>query len=760
MKKQALKKGLAAFLGLTLCVQMPSVSRTLQLSAYAQERSATINASSLNVRSGAGTSYSSVGKLARGTAVTVTGEQTSSDGKTWYQIRFTSGGTTQTGYVLSTYVRFPTSYSHDSSFESQLSAQGFPESYKEGLRQIHARYPNWTFTAVKTGLDWNTVIQNEGVLGRNLVHTNSISSYKSLADGAYNWDTGTWTGFDGSTWVAASTEIVSYYMDPRNFLDEVNIFQFLDQTYNASLHTREGLQSMLKGTFMEGNVRTGASASGSSSGSTSGSSSSGSSAGSSSSGSSSVVSGGPGVSIGNSSGSTSATPGSGNSSITSSTPGGSSGSSQSSSGTTSQTPGGQSSDTQVRFQGPSASISKNRAELVTSSVVIGVPPGSSAGNSTSSGNSSGTNTSTTPSGTTSGSTQTPGTSGNTGTTSSGVSYADAIMSAAQSSGVSPYVIAAMILQEQGRNGTGNSISGNYAGYTGYYNYFNVGAYASDGMGAVQRGLWYASQSGTYGRPWTTPEASIAGGAQFYGTNYVKAGQDTLYLKKYNVQGSNIYKHQYMTNVDGAASEGSIFAEGFTAEQKNTALNFKIPVYNNMPDTPCAQPTLSGSPNNKLKGLGVEGFTLTPTFNRDTYSYDLIVDYSVSSVTVNASAIDSKASVRGSGNVSLASGTNEISVVVRAENGTERTYTLHVVRQSGGPTYNAGIGSGVSNGSSSSSSVTIGGPGTSGSSTGNTSSGVITVGPGGSSSGQSTSSSPNSGSSSGSGNVSFSAPGAN
>ncbi|MFR5731680.1 MAG: hypothetical protein ACLUD2_06655 [Clostridium sp.] len=77
---------------------------------------------------------------------------------------------------------------------------------------------------------------------------------------------------------------------------------------------------------------------------------------------------------------------------------------------------------------------------------------------------------------------------------------------------------------------GNSISGNYAGYTGYYNYFNVGAYASDGMGAVQRGLWYASQSGSYGRPWTTPESSIAGGAQFYGTNYVKAGQDTLYLK--------------------------------------------------------------------------------------------------------------------------------------------------------------------------------------------------------------------------------------
>lgn len=727
MRKQTLKKGLAAVLGLALCMQMPSVNSALQLSAYAQERAATINASSLNVRSGAGTSYSSVGKLGKGAAVTVVGEKAASDGKTWYQIRYTSGGSTQTGYVLSTYVKFPVSYSHDSSFESQLSAQGFPESYKTGLRQIHAQYPNWTFTAVKTGLDWNTVIQNEGVLGRNLVHTNSISSYKSLADGAYNWDSGTWTGFDGNTWVAASTEIISYYMDPRNFLDEVNVFQFLDQSYNASLHTAEGLQSMLKGTFMEGNVRTGAVASGS----TSGGSSSGSTSGSSSSGSSKVITVGPGVS-------------GGNSGVTSSTPGKSEGSS---SGSASQTPSSDG-DHQVRLEGPSASISRNRAELLTSSVVIGVGPGAASSNNGSTAGSS-------PSGTTSAA-QTPGVSAGNGTSVSNVSYADAIMNAAKSSGVSPYVIAAMIIQEQGRNGTGNSISGNYAGYTGYYNYFNVGAYASDGMGAVQRGLWYASQSGSYGRPWTTPESSIAGGAQFYGTNYVKAGQDTLYLKKYNVQGSNIYKHQYMTNVDGAASEGSIFAEGFTSQQKSTALNFKIPVYNNMPETPCAQPTLSGSPNNKLNGLGVEGFTLTPTFNRDTYSYDLIVDHSVSNVTVSASAIDSKASVRGNGNVSLSSGINDISVVVRAENGTERTYTIHVVRQAGGPTYNGGISSGGSG--SGSSSVSVGGPGSSsaGSSSGTTSSGVITVGP----AGGSTSSSPNSGSSSGGSQVTFSSPGAN
>ena len=75
------------------------------------------------------------------------------------------------------------------------------------------------------------------------------------------------------------------------------------------------------------------------------------------------------------------------------------------------------------------------------------------------------------------------------------------------------------------------------------------------MSAVERGLWWASQSGSYLRPWNSIEKSIRGGSVYYGDNYVKKGQDTLYLKKFNVQGSNLYKHQYMTNVQAAAAEG-------------------------------------------------------------------------------------------------------------------------------------------------------------------------------------------------------------
>lgn len=146
------------------------------------------------------------------------------------------------------------------------------------------------------------------------------------------------------------------------------------------------------------------------------------------------------------------------------------------------------------------------------------------------------------------------------------------------------------------------------------------------------------------------------------------------------------------------------------------LRFRIPVYNNMPQEPCPKPTGDGSPNNKLSSLGVDGFALTPTFNRDIYSYNLIVNDSVSVISVHASAIDSKAAVSGTGSFQLSSGNNEIRVRVKAQNGTEREYVLHIVRQGGGSV--PGGNTSYSPGGSGQSPV-ISGPGTSGSPGGQT-----------------------------------------
>ena len=726
-------------LGLALAVQLPGAVPFHPMDTYAYTGAATVKASSLNVRSGAGTGYQAIGRLAAGASIQVLGEQRGTDGKTWYQIRFSgTGGTEQTGYVSAEYVRLPVSYTTDSDFEAKLSAEGFPESYKNGLRQLHAQYPNWVFKAKKTGLDWNTVIENEALLGRNLVSSGSISSWKSVESGAYNWDNSTWTGFDGSNWVAASEDIIRYYMDPRNFLDDTYVFQFLSHEYNSSTQTRDGLAKMVEGSFLSGT--TDSTGTGSSTGST------GASGPSGSSGSSGGVSkDGPGRSQGKDQ-DVNHGPGVSGSSRNSGSPAGSTG--------------------EVSLEAPHASVTPRNHNLVMTGIGVGEAPGSSSQNTGAPSGSSGSNapsSSGSPntggpgvssgscgsdsnvnvgqapesggqaSGT--GSSQTSGPSGSSssqnagpssGPSSSGSSsgtpssntgsgsklYVDIIMDAAAQSGVSPYVLAAMILQEQGTNGGSPLISGNYSGYPGYYNFFNVEAYQSGSMSAIQTGLRYASQSGSYGRPWNTVEKSIIGGAQNYGDNYVKAGQNTFYLKKFNVQGSNLYKHQYMTNIQGAASEAERLSKAYSSV-KDSALEFQIPVYNNMPETACAAPVGDGSPNNKLSSLSAEGYSLTPSFGKDTESYNLIVNTSVSSIQVNAAAADSKASVSGAGSIPLNGSTTDIAITVTAENGSARTYTIHVVKQDGGPVSSGSSGSAGSPSSPGSSEGPGGGNGSSG-----------------------------------------------
>ncbi len=656
--------------------------------AYAATGSATVNATTLNVRSTPGTTGAVVKKLAYGAAVTVVSETAGSDGKTWYKIQFSSGSGTQEGYVRSDYIKFPVSYSYDSTFENYLNSQGFPESYKVSLRTLHTEHPTWVFQAQKTGLNWSDVMAAEGAVGANLVSKSSISSWKSTGYGAYDWNTGTWTGFDGSSWVAASKDIVAYYMDPRNFLNDTYVFQFLHHAYDSNAQTREGLTSLITGTFLEKTPESTTAATQSVQ-ETIGSGSSPVVNNSGSTGTSGSLqqgeSYGPGMSTGTSGGT--------------------------SSGSSSGSTGSQG----VSLEGPGSTVSSTisqRKVITTALPEVEYGPGMDASSITDD-NTGASNTSPVPTGQT---------------------YVDIIMKAAAQTGVNPYVLGAMILQEQG-TGKSGSISGKTAGYEGYYNFFNVGAFASGSMSAITRGLWYASQSGSYGRPWNSIEKSIIGGATYYSENFLKNGQDTFYLKKFNVQGSNLYKHQYMTNVEGAAGEGAKLARAYTDAMKKQALVFKIPVFNNMPETACAKPTVNGSPNNKLSGITIDGYSLTPTFSKDTEKYDLVVDSSVSSVNIRATAIDSKATVSGAGTISLGSGTTIVKIVVKAENGDTRTYQVSIAKGNGnGSTTIVSPSTGSSTGSQSGSTMGPGGStGTSSSgSTSGSSSG--TSGPGSSTSG--------------------------
>lgn len=492
-------------------------------------------AAALNVRSGPGTEYDNITTnsgekiaLPNGYSVTILDETRDSSGNIWYHISFTYEYTEKTGYALSNYIKERTSDTSNGDFEAYLDNQGFPDSYRDALRTLHAKHPAWIFEAQHTNLKWSDVLSEESKVGKNLIQNSAISSWKSMEAGAYDYTTNKWVVFDGSDWVAASKALIAYYLDPRNFLNDTEIFQFETLSYDNTYQTINGIQNILNGSFMGGYY-----------------------------------------------------------------------------------------------------------------------------------------------------VDTDGWSG---------TYAEAFIYAAEKSGVSPYHLAARCIQEVGTQGS-TATSGTVSGYEGIYNFYNIGATSSSNP--VVLGLSFASQyNDTYFLPWNTKWKAIAGGAIYLGTRYINVGQDTLYLQKFNVQGSSPYTHQYMTNVQAPSLEAKQMAAAY-GTNVNQAIAFKIPVYRDMPNTLCEIPYGTGSSVTALASLTVDGYSLSPTFHKDTLEYDLVFTEMVNRVTICASALDNNSRISGTGTVELTAGLNNISITVTAQNGASAVYTIHISNPLDNSTFNAG-----------------------------------------------------------------------
>ena len=271
------------------------------------------------------------------------------------------------------------------------------------------------------------------------------------------------------------------------------------------------------------------------------------------------------------------------------------------------------------------------------------------------------------------------------------SYKQAFMDAGKKATTNPYVLITRVIQEVGDKGS-NATSGTYKGYEGIYNFYNIGAF--DGTNAVAKGLQWAkggaSNATTYGRPWTTPYKSIVGGAQYIAKNYINVGQNTLYFQKFNVKptdSSQLYIHQYMTNVQAPYSEGRTTRTAYNAMGiLSDAMVFYIPVYNNMPAAACQLPAATGNPNPYLSSIKLyNGETeitgMTPTFAYNQFEYSVVVPANVAAVTVKASAVSKYTTVTGTGTITLkdAGQTTTIQVVGTAQNGTKQIYTINVTR---------------------------------------------------------------------------------
>lgn len=83
-----------------------------------------------------------------------------------------------------------------------------------------------------------------------------------------------------------------------------------------------------------------------------------------------------------------------------------------------------------------------------------------------------------------------------------------------------------------------------------------------------------------------------------------------------------------------------------------------------------------SNNNNLKSLSVEGYNLTPEFNKDTLEYSVELPADATKIKINASKEDGYASLDGTGEKEVKEGENRFEIVVTSETGNRKTYVIN------------------------------------------------------------------------------------
>ena len=213
--------------------------------------------SSVRVRTGPGTNYDQLKVNGTyqyykdGSILPVKGSVTNSKGELWYNVVYTVNNQKYDAYIRSDFVLLH-NYTEDDEFELQLSIQNFPEDYKVYLRYLHELHPTWIFEAYHTGVEWDEIIAAENVKGRSLIDGYDLA-LRSRAPGCYDPETDQYIPLDGSHWFQANTKTIEYFVDPRNFLNDVNVFMFLKLSFNE-VEGPELVQGVVDGTFMEGTV--------------------------------------------------------------------------------------------------------------------------------------------------------------------------------------------------------------------------------------------------------------------------------------------------------------------------------------------------------------------------------------------------------------------------------------------------------------------------------------------------------------------------
>ena len=153
----------------------------------------------------------------------------------------------------------------------------------------------------------------------------------------------------------------------------------------------------------------------------------------------------------------------------------------------------------------------------------------------------------------------------------------------------------------------------------------------------------------------------------FGGTYIKDVVDSA------TQKSKTYTFTYKAKSSGTGSINikNSLVYGYDENKMSVSSgskSFNMMTYSQLQDT--------YSKNNYLSSLKVDGVELNPIFDKDTLEYNIELENGTENINISASKEDSRSSISGVGEISVSEGINALKVVVTAQSGSTRTYTIN------------------------------------------------------------------------------------
>ena len=129
----------------------------------------------------------------------------------------------------------------------------FPESYRVLLNKLvqETGHTNWKFKAYYTDIDWNDLSRAENACLKNTIYYTSQPTYSISTWFCKENQKHLNNGNCGDGYYCPSPKLVNYYLDPRNFLTEVTILQFLDLNLYGEPEMVELIEKAVDGTILD-----------------------------------------------------------------------------------------------------------------------------------------------------------------------------------------------------------------------------------------------------------------------------------------------------------------------------------------------------------------------------------------------------------------------------------------------------------------------------------------------------------------------------